>query len=125
MTSRRRNSFHIDRQQAGQITNIGRDQINVNGDSFLYALQRTHGFGRVLAFVGGAVALVGMGMFGFAVVSFIVAVITEMSREFQPGQMPTLDIAAIMLPWLPVGIGLAFLGSVVANLGIMVGGGRH
>ena len=125
MTYRRRNSFHIDRQQAGQITNVGRDQINVNGDSWWYAFQRTHGVGRVLALVGGAVALVGMGMFGFAVVSFMVAVITEMSREFEPGQMPTFDVASIMLPWLPVGIGLVFLGSVVANVGIMVGGGRR
>jgi hypothetical protein len=70
------------------------------------------------------VALVGMGMFGYAVVSFIIAVMNEMSREFQPGQMPSFDIAAIMLPWLPVGIGLAFVGGVVSNIGIAVGRGR-
>lgn len=121
MPPRRRSGFHIGQQRAGRITNVGRDQINLHDASGWYAFQQTHGFGRALAIVGGVIAVVGFGMFGYAVVSFMVAVIGEMSREFVPGQMPTLDVGALMLPWLPIGIGLSFAGGVVANIGMMVG----
>jgi hypothetical protein len=65
--------------------------------------------------------MVGFGLFGYAVVSFMMAIFSEMSREFVPGEVPTMDVAAIMLPWLPVGIGLMFVGGVVANIGMVVG----
>lgn len=121
MRSRRRSGFHIGHQRAGQINNVGRDQINLHDGSGWYAFQQTHGIGRFLAVVGGLGAMVGFGLFGYAVVSFMMAIFSEMSREFVPGQMPTMDVAAIMLPWLPVGIGLMFVGGVVANIGMMVG----
>jgi hypothetical protein len=125
MPTRRRSGFHIGQQHAGRITNVGRDQINLHDASGWYAFQQTHGVGRFLAIVGGFIALVGFGMFGFAVVSFIVAVIGEMSREFVPGEMPSMDVGAIMLPWLPIGIGLSFAGGVMANIGMVVGRRRE
>lgn len=121
MGTRRRHGFHIGQQRAGSITNVGRDQINVHDQSGWYAFQQTHGLGRALAVVGTLVAVTGFAMFGYAIVSFMVAGIEEMSQEFGPGRMPTMDIAAIVLPWFPVGFGLMIVGGVVGNIGMMVG----
>jgi hypothetical protein len=121
MRSRRRGGFHIGGQHAGHITNVGRDQINVHDMSGWFAVQQTHGIGRFLAVVGMLVAMAGVGFFGYAVVSFMIEIFAMMSQEFGPGEMPTMDVAAIMLPWLPLGIGLAFVGGVVTNIGTVVG----
>jgi hypothetical protein len=119
MVRRRRGRGNwIDGQYAGQITNVAGDQHNTFDAGGLTALRETHGAARLFLLVGLLLAYGGMAMFGYVVVSFLITIWSAMGDPEPPDMS---GIAEIVVPWLPLGIGLVFVGAIVANLAAIFG----
>ena len=118
-SSRRR--FDIEGQSAENINNVQGDQnqyssytdesTNYYGDASLYALSQTRGGARFVVGLGMLIFFAGFASFGYVVVSFIVQIFSMIQTE-TPGPP---DVA--FMPWLPLGIGLGFLGMVIMSIG--------
>jgi hypothetical protein len=112
----------IEDQYAGHITNVAGDQHNTFDAAGLTALRDTHGAARLVLLVGLLMTYAGIGMFGFVVVSFIVTIWSSMGSFEQPDMS---IVEALVIPWMPLGIGLAFVGGIVANLAAIFGRSGH
>ena len=118
---RRQQDYRVDfggDYQAEHMNLVGRDQINVFDAGGIFAIQATGGIAKVFVIIGLLLAYAGMAMFGYVVVSFMVTIWGSMGSTEQPDMSA---IAGIVVPWLPLGIGLAFVGSIVANIALAVG----
>lgn len=108
--------------RADQMYIAGRDQINVFDAGGIAAIQATGGLAKLFVILGLLVTYAGMAMFGYVVVSFIVTIWSSMGSSEQPDMS---GIAKLVVPWLPLGIGLVFIGSIVASIALAVGRPRY
>jgi hypothetical protein len=109
-------------QYADVIHNIGGDQVNIFDAGGIHAIQATSGIPKLFVILGLIVSYVGAAMFFFVVVSFIVTIWSSMGSSEQPDMS---GIADLVVPWLPLGIGLAFVGSAVGSIALAVGRPRY
>jgi len=119
MTSRRsRRGVHFDGEyRADDMYLAGRD-INLYDLGGMGAIQATGGIAKLFVLLGLILSYVGAAMFFYVVVSFIVTIWSSMGSSEQPDM---LGIADIVVPWLPLGIGLLFVGGVVGSIALAVG----
>jgi hypothetical protein len=107
---------------ADEMNLVGRDQINLYDAGGILAIQQTGGIAKLFVILGLLAAYAGMAMFGYVVVSFIVTIWSSMGSSDMPDMS---SVADLVVPWLPVGIGLAFVGSVVASIALALGRPRY
>ena len=122
MVRRRRRGNWINDQYAGQITNVAGDQFNTFDAGGLTALRETQGLARILLLVGLLLAYAGMAMFGYVVISFLITIWSAMGSTEPPDMS---GVADLVVPWLPLGVGLVFVGGIVANLAVIFGRRRR
>jgi hypothetical protein len=108
-------SFEIDSQTGANISNVAGDQINITHRPA--RLRPVSGFAKALLVLGVAAFLTGFGLFGYVVVRFIVTIFASFDDD-----TPDPPDLSFMLPWLPAGAGLAFVGIVlIASSGLSYG----
>lgn len=79
---------------------------------------------RVFVVIGTLITVVGFGIFGYFVLTFIVTVFGFLfAGGTEPPDFSSL-FANVPLHWLPIGIGVGFAGMVVTVLGNLIGGER-
>jgi hypothetical protein len=100
----------------------GRDQINVFDAGGIAAIQATGGIAKLFVILGLLITYAGAAMFGFVVVSFIVTIWSSMGSSDMPDMS---SVSKLVVPWLPLGIGLVFVGSIVASIALAVGRPRY
>lgn len=109
-------------QYAYRIDNIGGDQVNIFNAGGIHAIQATGGVAKLFVILGLLVSYAGAAMFLYVVVSFIVTIWGTMGSP-EPPDMSA--ISELVVPWLPVGIGLAFVGGVIGSIALAVGRPRY
>jgi hypothetical protein len=109
-------------QYAYRIDNIGGDQVNIFDAGGIHAIQATGGIAKFFVILGLLISYIGAAMFFFVVVSFIVTIWSSMGSSEQPDMS---GIADLVVPWLPLGIGLAFVGGVIGSIALAVGRPRY
>ena len=110
--------FDIRAQSGGTIHNVGGNQIhNITYAPPAPAATSVRGVARVLIGAGLLLSFAGLGAFGYVVVSFLVQIWSSFNEPLGSGP-PDLDIPVI--PWMPLGIGLAFAGMIVMVIGAAI-----
>ena len=125
MARRRDSRYSVDfsgRYEGEHLNLVGRDQINLFDGGGIMAIQATGGIAKLFVVLGLLLAYAGMAMFGYVVVSFIVTIWSSMGTSEPPDMS---GVTEIVVPWLPLGIGLAFVGSAVASIALAVGRPRY
>jgi hypothetical protein len=110
----------------------GRDQYVASGDQYVagrdihagdYSVHISDGYeptdeifqgkgpGRLLAIIGSVVALVGFGLWGYLILSFVVA------DDMDPSENPFSREIVDGVPWALAALGLFLLGGVLAGIG--------
>jgi len=113
--------FRIGDQAAGQIHNVGRDQINyvrAERESFLADIAAAKTKGRWLVSVGFLGIVAGFAMFGYGVITFINGVPTATADSF--GELTPLGPDVGGVPLGAIGFGLGALGSFLLIAGIVL-----
>jgi hypothetical protein len=114
----RRGDVHFDGDyDADRMYLAGRD-INLYSGGGIEAIQATGGLAKFFVIVGIVLAYIGAAMFFYVVVSFIVTIWSSMGSAEQPDMS---GIADLVVPWLPLGIGFLFVGSVIGNIALALG----
>ena len=76
---------------------------------------------KLFVVLGLVATYAGFAMFLYFVISFMLWVFQAMG-EADPQNMPDFSsISDLAVPWLPLGIGLMFIGMAVAGLALAVG----
>jgi hypothetical protein len=118
MTRRRRGRVHFDGDyDAQQMYLAGRD-INLYDLGGIGAIQATGGIAKLFVMAGLLLSYVGAAMFFYVVVSFIVTIWSSMGSSEPPDMS---GVADLVVPWLPIGIGLVFIGSVIGSIALAIG----
>ncbi|HEY7737328.1 MAG TPA: hypothetical protein VH813_11085 [Candidatus Limnocylindrales bacterium] len=105
-------------QDADVINNVAGDQVNLFDAGGILAIQATGGIAKVFVMLGLVLTYIGAAMFFFVVVSFIVTIWGSMGSAGEPDMS---FVTGIVVPWLPLGIGLAFVGGVIGNIALALG----
>jgi hypothetical protein len=114
----RRGDVHFDGDyDADRMYLAGRD-INLYDLGGIGAIQATGGIPKLFVIAGLVLSYVGAAMFFYVVVSFIVTIWSSMGSSEPPDMT---GVADIVVPWLPVGVGLAFVGGVIGSIALAVG----
>lgn len=114
--------FHVGSQAAEQIHMAGRDYINVRAEreSFLADIAATKTRGRRLVTLGFLFFVVGFGLFGYGVVSFIVGIPKIDMSTTQPDVPSPFGPDVGGVPLGVIGFALAGIGSVMIIAGIVL-----
>jgi hypothetical protein len=96
---------------------VGRDMTTIHDSSGLHALTYATGAARVLLTIGLLLGFVGLGMFGYAFFDV-------WAQIMGPGSPDPPDWSMLQV-WAPRGFGLAFVGSVMWGIGLLMNRRRH
>jgi hypothetical protein len=96
--------------------------INLYTDLGIGAIQATHGLPKFFVLLGLLITYAGAAMFGYVVVSFIVTIWSSMGSSEPPDMSGMADL---VVPWLPLGIGLVFVGGIIGQIALALGGPRR
>jgi uncharacterized membrane protein len=112
--------YRIGDQQAGTISNVGRDQyVTQQRESFLREVAATRTRARVLIWLGAALSVAGFATWAGNILSFIRSV-SQMSPTADPGDLRLLGPDVLGVPVAVLGFGLTFIGMVLMVLGIVL-----
>lgn len=114
--------YDIGEQNAGVISNVGRDQYNSyvqQRESFLREVAGTKTKARTLAWTGFLLLLPGFAVYGGTVVRFILSVPT-LDENTEPEDIELLGPDVGGVPVGVIGLGLCLLGSVLLIVGIVL-----
>jgi hypothetical protein len=109
---------HYDGDYRAQQQYFAARDINLYGAGGIEAIQATGGIAKVFVLIGLILSYAGAGMFFFVVGSFIVTIWSSMGSSEPPDMS---SITGIVTPWLPLGIGLLFVGGVIGSLALALG----
>ncbi|MFC0112192.1 FHA domain-containing protein [Kibdelosporangium aridum] len=115
-------NFDVDRQQAGVINNVGRDQVIHMRDGFLREIAATKTKARRLIWFGVLLIVVGGGVFAAMVISFMSKVSGGLSN---PERIPDFntDFLGPAVGGVPIGLigwAVAAIGGVLVIIGIVL-----
>jgi hypothetical protein len=114
--------YDIGQQQAGVISNVGRDQYNAyvqQRESFLREVAATRSKARVLAWLGFLLLVLGFIVYGATILRFIQRV-PSFDENSGPQDVQLLGPAVFGVPVGVIGLGLFLLGSVLLVVGIVL-----
>lgn len=120
--SRRDGGVHYDGDYDADRMYFAARDINLFDTGGIGAIQATGGIAKLFVIAGLLITYVGAGMFFFVVVSFMVTIWSSFGSNEPPDMS---SVSSVVVPWLPLGIGLAFVGSVVGSIALALGKPRY